>query len=254
MAVSKRASGTGDTRRPGRIRLDAHLARAGVGTRSEARRLIRQGRVALDGATCRRAGERVDDRVVTVDDAVVEPPPDAVHAVLHKPVGYACSHDAREAPLVGELLPGRWIRLGLEPAGRLDRATSGLLVLTTDGALVHALTHPGRKVDKRYRVRFEGMLPPDAVARFAGGLVIRGGDRPTRPARLQVEGDGRATVVLAEGRFHQVRRMFEALGTRVVALHRDRVGDYALPEDLEPGAWRLLSEADLDALRKASTL
>jgi len=236
------------------MRLDAFLARAGVGTRSEVRRLVRQGRVALDGVPCRRAADQVTGRVVTRDGDVVEPPPDVLHVALHKPVGFACSHDPREAPIVDELLPAAWLRLGLQAAGRLDRATSGLLVLSTDGALVHAVTHPARKLPKRYRVHFAGTLPPDAGERVATGLVVAGSARPTRPALLTVDAPDRATIWLQEGRHHQVRRMFAALGVEVRALHRDRIGGYALPADLDPGSSRVLEDADLERLRSDRTL
>jgi 16S rRNA pseudouridine516 synthase len=238
----------------GRLRLDAFLARAGVGTRSEVRRLIRRGRVALDGVVCRSASQQVQGRTVTLKGEVVTPAPGVLHCVLNKPVGYACSHDEREAPIIDELLPAEWSELGLEPAGRLDRDTSGLLVLSTDGALIHRLTHPSRKLEKRYRVRYEGALPEDAVARCAQGLMLRSQSEPTHPARLVVEAAGRATIHLAEGRYHQVRRMFAALGVHVVALHRDRVGRYELPADLEPGALRPLEPADLEDLCSSSSL
>lgn len=244
----------------GRLRLDAYLARAGLGTRSQVRRLIRSGRVKLGGEVCRHASASVGDREVRVDGAPVEVPPETLHAVLNKPVGYACSHDPREAPIIDELLPDLWLKRGLQAAGRLDRATSGLLVLSTDGALIHALTHPKRKVSKRYRVAYEGTLPPDAARRVAEGMVIRGSDEPTRPAELTVDEEaradrgGRATLWLREGRFHQARRMFEALGVSVTALHRDCVGDYALPADLSIGDYRRLEAEDLERLRKATTL
>lgn len=239
-----------------RIRLDAYLARAGLGTRSEVRRLVRQGRVSVGDDVCRRAGEWVEGRAVRLDMEIIAPPPDVLHAVLHKPAGFACSHDPREAPIIDALVPQAWLRLGLQSAGRLDRATSGLLVLSSDGRLVHDLTHPSRKVEKRYRVRFDGELPADAVQRCADGLRIAGSERPTRPARLEVEGEaeGHATMHVCEGRFHQVRRMFERLGVTVTALHRDRVGDYALPEDLVPGELRRLEPDDLLRLRRASSL
>lgn len=238
----------------GRMRLDAFLARAGLGTRSEVRRSVRQGRVTLDGERCKRPGDHVAGRVVAFDGEIVEAPPDVLYLVLHKPVGFACSHDPREAPIIDALLPDAWLRLGLQPAGRLDRATSGLLVLSTDGALIHSLTHPSRKVEKRYRVRYEGTLPEDAVARCAEGMQIAGSSRLTRPARLEPGEAGRATLHVSEGRFHQVRRMFDRLGVRVVELHRDRVGGYVLPEDLAPGDLRRLVPEDLDRLRSANTL
>ncbi len=196
----------------------------------------------------------MDGRVVCLDDEVITAPPDVLHLVLHKPVGFACSHDPREAPIVEELLPVEFGRLGLQAAGRLDRDTSGLLVMSTDGGVIHDLTHPTRKVEKRYRVRFEGVLPEDAAERCAEGMLIEGSDRPTRPARLEVTDSERATIWLCEGRFHQVRRMFERLGVAVVELHRDRVGDYDLPRDLAPGDFLALEDEDLARLRNSSTL
>ena len=139
-----------------------------------------------------------------------------------------------------DLLSERLRRRGLRIAGRLDRATSGLLILTSDGALVHRLTHPARKLPKRYRIELDGELAADAVRRCAEGLLLPGEERETRPAELQLDGPGRATLVLREGRTHQVRRMMRALGAEVVGLHRDRIGDLDLPEDLGPGELRPL--------------
>lgn len=242
------------TRNIDRMRVDAFLARAGLGTRSEVRRLVRSGRVTLDGERCRRAGDHVDGRVVRIDEEVIAPPPDVLHLVLHKPVGFACSHDPREAPIVEELLPPEFAPLGLQSAGRLDRETSGLLVMSTDGGVIHDLTHPGRKVEKRYRVRFEGVLPAGAADRCSEGMLIEGSDRLTLPARLEIVDATHATIWLREGRFHQVRRMFERLGVQVVELHRDRVGDYDLPLDLAPGDFLALDDEDLERLRSSSTL
>jgi 16S rRNA pseudouridine516 synthase len=215
---------------------------------------VRQGRVTLDGEVCRKAAEIVGERVVRLDAELVTPAPDVLHLVLHKPLGFACSHDSAETPIVDELLPPEWLRLGLQPAGRLDRETSGLLVLSTDGQIVHRLTHPARKVGKRYRIRYTGELVADAAEQCAAGLSLEQGDEPTRPAELELEGAGRATLVLREGRYHQVRRMIARLGAEVVALHRDRVGGYELPADLEAGRWRLLEDTDLERLLSDSSL
>jgi 16S rRNA pseudouridine516 synthase len=229
-----------------RVRLDAFLARAGWGTRKTVRGLIRSGRVQIDGEPCRKAGEWVDGREVMVDDEIIEPPPAVLHLAMHKPVGFSCSHDLREEPLLFELVPEEWQGLELQAAGRLDRETSGLIVLTTDGGWIHRLTHPARKVTKRYRIEYEGQLAPDAVARCEAGLVLDDDEKPTRPAKLELEGSGRATLHLREGRRHQVRRMIAALGGEVLALHRDRIGRYELPPDLEPGDFVRLDDADLE--------
>jgi 16S rRNA pseudouridine516 synthase len=206
------------------------------------------------GEICRDPARRVGDETVTLDEEAVVSPEEERDWLLHKPVGLACSHDVRESPLVFDLLPERLRRRGLRIAGRLDRDTSGLLVLSDDGDLVHRLTHPARKLPKRYRVAFEGELVEDAVARCAEGLLLPGDARPTRPAELRLEGPGRATLVLREGRTHQVRRMVRVLGGRVVALHRDRIGGLDLPGDLAPGEGRPLAPDDRRRLLSDSSL
>lgn len=222
------------------LRLDAYLTRAGLTSRKEARTLIRRGAVRVDGEVCLDAQRRIRDEHVSLGERPVVSPADEIDLLMHKPTGVACSRDEREAPLVYDLLDDRLRRRGLRIAGRLDRATSGLLVLTVDGDLVHRLTHPTRKLPKRYRVHFTGRLAPDAVERCREGIVLQGDPRPTRPADLLVEAEGRATLMLREGRTHQVRRMFRALGAKVVALHRDRLGGLDLPPDLAPGDFRPL--------------
>ncbi len=238
----------------GHVRLDAFLARAGLGTRRAVKGLIRSGRVRIDGEPCRKPGEWVDGRVVSVDEEVVEPPPSVLHLALHKPVGFACSRDEREAPLLFDLVPEVWQGLDLKAAGRLDRETSGLIVLSTDGGWIHRLTHPSKKVEKRYRIEYEGELVADAEARCAEGIMLEGEETPTKPARLAVEAPGVATLWLREGRRHQVRRMIAALGGHVVALHRDCVGSYDLPDDLAPGDCLRLDDDDLARLTTESSL
>ncbi|MFW5845958.1 MAG: pseudouridine synthase [Planctomycetota bacterium] len=234
-------------------RLDGLLTRCGFGTRREVKIMIKRGRVQVDGAICLSAKTQVLPEQVLVRGSPVQPPPTELHLMLHKPVGYACSHDPREAPLLEELLPERWRASGIEAAGRLDRATSGLLLLSTDGQYLHSLISPKRKVPKRYQVRYRGSLRRDAVVRCQQGLRLLDDERPCRPAELTVHevdehGDGQATIILHEGRYHQVRRMFTALGGQVIGLHRDRIGNLELPADLAPGDLR---ELDADARRLA---
>jgi 16S rRNA pseudouridine516 synthase len=236
------------------MRLDAFLARAGMASRREARGLIRGGRVVVAGEVCRDAASRIVDQDVRLDGELVESPERVRNFILHKPVGYACSEDDREAPLVRELLSETLRRRSLRIAGRLDRATSGLLLLTTDGDLVHRVTHPTRKLPKRYRITYEGALVSDAVARCASGIVLHGEEQPTRPADLEVGESGRATLVLREGRRHQVRRMIRALGGEVLELHRDRIGALELPADLEVGDFRPLAEEERALLLKDNSL
>ena len=235
-----------------RERLDGFLARAGLGSRSDAKRLIRQKRVRVAGEICNDPGRILRGEEVVFDGRVVEAPPEVLHLVMHKPAGYSCSHDSREAPLVYDLLPRLFALAGPETVGRLDRETTGLLVLTTDGTLVHQLTGPKKRIAKRYRVRYEGRMPEDAPARFAAGFLLDGDEQPTLPADLRIDevsaAGGRATVVLRQGRYHQVRRMFAQFGALVVDLHRDRMGGLDLPADLAVGAVRPLDEPELTSL------
>lgn len=236
------------------MRLDAYLSRAGLASRREARELIRAGKVRVDGAVCREPATRIAEQAVTLASEVVIPPGELKDFLFHKPVGLACSRDVREAPLVFDALDPSLRQRPLQIAGRLDRATSGLLVLTTDGDFVHQLTHPTRKLPKRYRVGYRGVLVADAVSRCEAGILLDGEDRPTRPALLSLEGPGQATLVLREGRTHQVRRMFRALGAFVETLHRDRIGDLDLPPDLAPGSLRPLAPLERMLLLSESSL
>ncbi len=237
-------------------RLDAFLSHRGFGSRSETRDIIRAGGVTVAGAICRDPSRHIAGETIAVrGDDVVEGP-HAATLLLHKPGGYACSHDEREMPLLEELYPAELRHLGLEPAGRLDRDTSGMIVVTSDGQLIHSLTNPRKKLLKRYRVGYTGKLSAHAVERCAKGIMLDGDPRPTLPAKLVLldndrDGVADAILYLAEGRFHQVRRMFAALGGEVVRLHRDRIGKLDLPGDIKPGESREISEYELGKLLDA---
>ena len=236
------------------MRLDAYLSRAGLASRREARERILRGEVRVDGVVCREPATRIAGQDVTLADGAVTPPGALQDYLFHKPLGLSCSRDEREAPLVFDVLEPALRKRPLQIAGRLDRATSGLLVLTTDGDFVHRLTHPTRKLPKRYRVGYRGELLEDAVARCEAGILLEGEDRPTRPALLTLDGPGQATLVLREGRTHQVRRMFRALSAFVETLHRDRIGGLDLPPDLAPGALRPLDPGERALLLSDSSL
>lgn len=236
------------------LRLDRLLANMGYGSRREVAQLVRAGLVTHDGAVLRDADQRVPvtpdlPQRMTVDGEPLDPPP-GFALMLHKPLGVTCSH--KEAgPLVYALLPERW--RGRDPAlstiGRLDKDTSGLLLLTDDGALLHRIISPKNHVEKRYRVTLARPLRGDEAAIFAAGtLMLDGEEKPLLPARMESVSPTSATVILTEGRYHQVRRMFAAVGNHVETLHRDKIGDLALPDDLAPGAYRVMSADDIAAV------
>ncbi|NIX78248.1 pseudouridine synthase [Microvirga terricola] len=233
------------------LRLDRLLSNLGYGSRREIQQMVRAGLVTLDGEELDSADQRIAvtrdlSERMQVDGVPLDPPP-GLALMLHKPLGVTCSH--KEAGLlVYGLLPLRWRHRdpAISTIGRLDKETSGLLLLTDDGVLLHRIISPRNHVTKRYHVTLDRSLRGDEAAVFAAGtLLLEGEEKPLLPVQMEALSSTEAYVTLTEGRYHQVRRMFAAVGNHVTALHRDRVGDLALPDDLAPGEYRVLSDADI---------
>ena len=228
------------------LRLDQLLSHFGYCSRREAGAWLKAGRVTCAGAALRQPEQRVKVEDVLVDGAPVEFP----HGMLlafHKPVGCACSHDAAEAPLIYDLLPPRWLRRQPPPqtVGRLDRETSGLILFTDNGALLHRLTSPRHEVVKTYEATLDAELPPGLAELFASGtLLLRGEDKPCLPAELEVLTPRTARLSIREGKYHQVRRMFASQGCTVTALHRTSVAGLQLG-DLAAGEWRVVERGEV---------
>lgn len=219
-------------------RIDQLLSNLGYCSRREARDWLAHGRISAGGVTIHNPSTRLEGAEVRVDGEPLDHP-DPLLLMLNKPVGLVCSHDAREGANVYGLLPERWQRRNppVTSVGRLDKDTSGLLLLTDLSELVHRLTSPRHKVPKTYRATVDRDLPADIGQTFASGtLVLRGESAPCAPAELRVLGPREAELTLTEGRYHQVRRMFASQGCEVVALHRPRFGHLELG-DLPPGKW-----------------
>lgn len=216
-----------------RRRLAAYLAGLGYGSRREMEAIIRQGRVTGESADLRIDGEPVD------------PGPGMV-IVMNKPAGYTCSH-ADQGQLVYDLLPARFLKRDprLSSVGRLDAQTTGVLLLTDDGKLLHRLISPRSEVAKVYEAVLARPLRGDEPALFASGtLMLRSETRPCLPARLEITGPCSARLTLIEGRYHQVRRMFAATGNHVETLHRSQYGPIRLSQ-LKPGEWRFLHAEEI---------
>jgi len=236
------------------MRIDRLLANMGYGSRRDIERLALNDRILLDGQPVEDVSARIAVAAdlparLSIDGEPLDPPPGLILA-LHKPLGVTCSH--KEAgPLAFDLLPTRWRRRDpvISTVGRLDKDTSGILLLTDDGALLHRIIAPKSHVAKRYRVTLARALRGDEAVLFgAGGLMLESDDKPLLPAAFEPLTDRVGLLTLHEGRYHQVRRMFAAIGNHVEALHRDRIGALALPDDLAPGAWRLLGAAEVAAI------
>ena len=210
---------------------------------------IHADRVAVNGVLTRKYHRnlRCDDRV-TLDGVDLGDPPDRSIIICHKPIGLACSHGPQDAPLIYDSVPEALRHPDLNTVGRLDRNTSGLLLITCDGKFLVRVTAPERKLPKRYRIGYHGELAADAVAHCLAGVMIEGFTTPCRPAELLLGAPGEAWLTISEGRHHQVKRMIAALGGKVVALHREAIGGLELPTDLAPGAMRVITAEELARL------
>lgn len=230
------------------MRLVKLIANLGYGSRKQVMELFREGLITDASGDVLYADDQRVHAEIRLDGAPLDPPL-GLTLLLHKPVGVTCS-TKDSGRIVYDLLPPRF-RLRaplLSTVGRLDRDTSGLLLLTDDGALLHRIVSPKSKLAKSYEATLAQDLRGDEAALFASGsLLLESEQTPLAPAQLEVIDPRHARLLLTEGRYHQVRRMFAAVGNHVEALHRSRVGGLALG-DLAPGAWRVLGDEDLQRL------
>ena len=230
------------------MKLVKYIANLGYGSRRDVMRMLADRRITRRNGTILGEGDIVVHEDVLIDGEVLDPAPGSA-LMLNKPVGYACStKDANR--LIYELLPARFADRSpiIAAIGRLDRDSSGLLLLTDDGRLNHRVTSPRSHLPKTYEVRLAIDLRGDEGLAFAGGaLMLAGETAALQPATLEVLGPRRARVTVIEGRYHQVRRMFAAVGNHVDALHRSAIGRLTL-DDLPSGHWRVLTAVELSVL------
>ena len=240
-----------------KMRLDRWLTTLGAGSRSEVKAWIRGGEAAVNGRIIRDPALSFDTEKDTpalrgkeLDGRIIR------HVMMNKPAGVLTAARDPKQPTVMDLLPAVYRSIGCMPAGRLDKDTTGILIFTCDGELNHRLLSPGRHVDKTYRALVWGTLGQETVEAFAAGMDL--GDFTAQGARLTVLNAGTETslaeVTIAEGKFHQVKRMFAAAGHEVLALHRRSFGPLELDPGLREGEWRELTEEELSALRKAADM
>ena len=237
------------------MRLDRYLSERTGLTRSESRKAITKGRVTVEGAVCRKADTQVaEDAAVALDGALLAGSYQKyVYIMLHKPQGVvSASTDGRDVTVV-DLLKGAYPRRKLFPAGRLDKTSTGFVLLTDDGAFAHDILSPRRHVPKTYRVRLDTPATPEMARAFEAGVVLADG-QAMRPAGLLPDQADPfwATVELRQGVYHQIKRMFGVLGAGVNALHRTAIGGVELDPALAPGRWRPLTPQELERLRAAA--
>ncbi len=232
------------------MRLDKLLSNLGVASRAGCRELLKAGRVQVDGQTVRNGAMQISEKAAVLLDGTALDTRLARHLMLFKPAGVLTAAEDGRQQTVMDLLPGVYRSCGCMPVGRLDKDTTGLLVLTTDGELAHRLIAPGRHVDKVYEAVVDGVLDEGDAAAFAAGIPLK--DFTALPAKLEVLAENRARVTVQEGKYHQVKRMFGARGKPVLALHRASFGPLQLDETLCPGQFRELTGEETAALYAAA--
>lgn len=233
-------------------RLDKLLASTGQWSRSQVKDLVRQGRVRVDGVPAAKPEQKCDPEQTIAVDGVPVCLQEFVYIMMNKPAGWLSATEDKRQQTVLDLLDKPLQRRGLFPVGRLDKDTTGLLLLTDDGDLAHRLLAPKSHVDKVYLARVDGKVDQADVAAFRGGLTLDDG-LECLPAGLEPLEDGsRCLVTLQEGKFHQVKRMLAFRGKPVVELKRLSMGPLQLDESLPAGGWRPLTEAETALLRRAA--
>ncbi|MCD8346063.1 MAG: 16S rRNA pseudouridine(516) synthase [Oscillospiraceae bacterium] len=231
------------------IRLDKFLSgQMPEISRTGAKELLKKGLVTVDGVTVKRFDHKLDPKkaVVAVSGNVISYR-EHLYIMLNKPSGVVCATRDKVTETVMELLPPELRRQGLFPAGRLDKDSVGFVLLTDDGDLAHRMLSPVSHVPKKYFVRLENPVEPSAVDIFASGMAIDG-DEKCLPAELEILSENECFVTLHEGKFHQIKRMFEATGNQVTYLKRVKIGGVDLDDQLEEGKARLLEDNEIKSL------
>ena len=233
------------------VRLDKFLADAGKGTRSEVKKYIQKGLVEINGQTVKKPEQKVgpEDRVLFKGEEIAREP-EHVYYLLHKPAGYVSATEDKRDRTVMELIPSA--RKGLFPAGRLDKDTEGLLVLTNDGQLAHRVLSPKKHVPKTYYAKIQGIVTDKDVKAFEKGVTLDDGYE-TMPSQLKIIESGEVSEIeltIHEGKFHQVKRMFESLGKKVVYLKRLSMGKLILDESLSLGEYRELTDEEVKLIEE----
>jgi len=235
-------------------RLDKILSMSGM-SRADARKIIAAGRVTVNGVPTRDSGAKARISEVAVDGAPVDAETE-VYLMLHKPAGVVTATEDARLPTVMDLLPEKYARRKIGPVGRLDRDVTGLVLMTTDGEMAHRLISPKWKAEKQYRATCEGRLTEQDVRAFAAGLELS--DFTAKPSELRilsVDGtESTADVILTEGKFHQVKRMFIAVGHPLTKLERLRIGCVTLDDTLNEGDFRPLTAEEIAGLKKLTGL
>ncbi|MBN7770235.1 pseudouridine synthase [Marinobacter daepoensis] len=226
------------------MRLDQYLASSTGLSRKDAKKAISAGRVTVDGEICRQSNRHLEETPSVGLDGQPVLMPGELYLMMHKPAGVLSATTDSSQPTAIDLLPGH-LASRVHIAGRLDKDTTGLLLLTSDGQWSHRVTSPRRHCPKTYRVTLAETLPESARQALEQGVLLKGENSPTRPATASLCDADTLELTISEGRYHQVKRMLAAVGNHVDALHRVRIGEIALDPHLSPGEFRALTQEEI---------
>ncbi|HHW7569744.1 TPA: 16S rRNA pseudouridine(516) synthase RsuA [Mannheimia haemolytica] len=227
------------------MRLDKFIAENTGLTRSQAAKVLKSGMVMVNGNIEKSGAAKISQEdEIYYEDQKLEWVEEGQYFMLYKPQGYICSHDDGEYPTVFQFFDYP-LMTKLHTAGRLDVDTTGLVLLTDDGKWSHRITSPKHHCEKTYLVTLADPVEDFYAQQLAEGILLRGEKEPTLPAQLEILDDYNVNLTISEGRYHQVKRMFAALGNKVEALHRWRIGDVVLDERLEEGEFRPLTSEEI---------
>ncbi|ALO47632.1 pseudouridine synthase [Pseudohongiella spirulinae] len=228
-------------------RLDKYVSQCTGLTRSDAKKIIRQKRISVNGKVCQKADHAVDKATLVELDAMPLVMPSQRYYMLNKPSGYLCANTDSQAPVVMDLLTENTDKLSV--AGRLDKDTTGLVLISDDGAWVHAVISPRRQCTKVYQAILDSPVDNNIIEQFKNGIQLKNETKLTLPAQLSVIDGTHVNIELQEGRYHQIKRMFAACGRHVVSLHRSRIGDIELDKNLKPGEYRELTSQEINGIK-----
>lgn len=230
-------------------RIDKIIASQGKYSRSEVKKMLSQGRIKVNEKIVKKAEEKVDieNSIISIDNINLNFKKN-LYLVLNKPKGYISATEDRNQKTVLELVPDEYKRKGLFPAGRLDKDTTGMMIITDDGGFAHDILSPKKHIAKTYRVTIDIEITEKMKREFEKGIVLK--DHVCCPAIIRVENENTALITITEGKYHQIKRMFGCFGAKVVELHRIRMGNLDLPSDLKQGECRELTIEEIELLKE----
>lgn len=230
-------------------RLDKIIAKQGKYSRKEVKKLVCAGRISIDGEKINKSDIKIDFNKTKIQiDGIEIKIKNDIYLILNKPKGYISATEDKKDKTVLDLVPEKLFHKSLFPAGRLDKDTTGLMILTNDGNFAHNILTPKKHIKKAYKVEIDVKMTEEMVKAFESGVMLN--DGVCKPSKLEIIGENIGIVTLTEGRYHQIKRMFGCFAAKVINLHRISMGNLKLPEDLKPGECRELTEEELKKLQE----